>query len=73
MLEFTDFVVIRKMLDQGLDIAADGVRISVLGTDDAAVLAIGAVTMTLDNEAILNLEGSLCVASPFGYLPCFSW
>jgi hypothetical protein len=73
MLELTDMVVIREVFDKSLDIAADGIRLSVFRAYDAAILAIGSVTMALDDKAILNLEGPFCFIGPFGYLPCFSW
>jgi hypothetical protein len=73
MLELTDMVVIREVFDKSLDIAADGIRLSVFRAYDTAILAIGSVTMTLDDKAILNLKGPFRVIGPFGYLPCFAW
>ena len=55
------------------NIAANGVRFSVLGAYDAAVLAIRTITVALDDKTVLDLKGSFRVTSPFGYLPCFSW
>jgi hypothetical protein len=73
MLELTNVVIIRKMFDQSLDVAANGVRVGVLGAYDAAVLPVGSVAMALDDEAVLHLEGSFGVVGPFGDFPGFSW
>lgn len=73
MLELPGIVIIREMLDKSLDVAADGIRVRVLGANHAAILAVGTITMTLDDEAVLNLEGTFCVVGPFGDFPCFSW
>lgn len=73
MLELPGIVIIREMLDKSLDVAADGIRVRVLGANHAAILAVGTITMTLDDEAVLDLEGSFCVVGPFGDFPCFSW
>jgi len=73
MLELPGIVIIREMLDKSLHVTADGIRVRVLGANNAAILAVGTITMTLDDEAVLDLKGSFCVVSPFRDFPCFSW
>ena len=60
------------MLNESLHIAADSIGVGILGANNAAVLSVGAITMTLDDEAVLDLERTLAVIVPLGYLPCFS-
>lgn len=65
-------MLFRQVLDQRLDIAADGIGVCVLRAKDAAVLAVGPIAMAFYYEAVLHLEGAFRVVGPFRDFPGFS-
>jgi hypothetical protein len=69
VLEFRNIMLLPDMFNQRLDIATNRHRVRVSRAQHACVLAVRAVAVALDDEAVRDLEAALVAAVVFADFP----